>query len=214
VTSLRKTGFGSPLAQLIHALNQPLTGLQCSIEVALVNPRTPDELVRCLREALELTERMRTLVEAIREVVDLREEKNLEPEAIELKTLLREILDDLEPAAETLGVRIAFDCSTDLSVVVSAARRRLAGMVFRLLESALSSAARGSTVRIEAAGGLPENRILIRWRAVSQISAFSRPELGLLVAQAEWEGAGAHWERERTENLEKVTLRLSAFASN
>ena len=35
-----KTGKRSPLGQLLHALNQPLTGLQCSMEVALAVPRT------------------------------------------------------------------------------------------------------------------------------------------------------------------------------
>src|ERR1700676_3753274 len=60
----------SPLAHLLHALNQPLTGLQCSMELALSGPRRPEECVRTLREGLELTERMRILVEAIRELTD------------------------------------------------------------------------------------------------------------------------------------------------
>jgi hypothetical protein len=34
-TSLANASIRSPLARLLHALNQPLTGLQCSMEVAL-----------------------------------------------------------------------------------------------------------------------------------------------------------------------------------
>ena len=95
-------------------------------------------------------------------------------------------------------------------------RRRLAVIVFRLLESALSCATRGSALLIEAVGGLSESRIRIQWHAAgSPLLPFSRPELGFLVAQAGWEWAGAHWERERTENLETVTMVLpSASAGN
>ncbi len=68
--SSAKPGVRSPLAELLHALNQPLTGLQCSMEVALAGPRTNEEYVQGLREGLVLTGRMRVLVEAIREVMD------------------------------------------------------------------------------------------------------------------------------------------------
>ena len=68
---LEKMDARGPLAQLLHALNQPLTGLQCSMEVALASPRTVEQYAQGLREGLELTERMRALVEAIREVADV-----------------------------------------------------------------------------------------------------------------------------------------------
>ena len=58
----------SPLAHLLHALNQPLTGLQCSLELALASPRRREEYVRTLREGLQLIERMRILVEGVREL--------------------------------------------------------------------------------------------------------------------------------------------------
>jgi hypothetical protein len=48
----------------------------------------------------------------------------------------------------------------------------------------------------------------MRWQAAQPQSEFCRPELGLLVAQAGWERVGARWQRERTENLETVTVRL------
>jgi hypothetical protein len=60
----------TPLAHLLHALNQPLTGLQCSLELALVELRSPEEYARTVREALHLTGRMRVLVEALREIAD------------------------------------------------------------------------------------------------------------------------------------------------
>ena len=103
------SGAHSPLAQLLHALNQPLTGLQCSMEVALAVSRTVAYYVERLREGLKLTERMRALVEAMREVTDGETEKTEPPEIIELQTLLREGLDDLRPVAEVRNIRIMLD---------------------------------------------------------------------------------------------------------
>jgi signal transduction histidine kinase len=214
--SLATAGTRSPLEQLLHALNQPLTGLQCSMEVALASPRTPEQYVQGLREGLELTERMRALVEAIREVADAEGEtstNNKEAEAIELAALLREVVDDLNPVAEVKRVRIAIDGSAASSVWVKAGgRRRLWSLVFRMLESVLSVADRGSAIEIETSGvadGAADGAwFCVRWRAGKRPGEFSRPALGLLVAQAGWEGVGAKWERERTENVEAVTVWL------
>jgi signal transduction histidine kinase len=198
----------SPLEQLLHALNQPLTGLQCAMEVALASPRTAEQYVQGLREGLVLTERMRALVDAIREVVDGGEETKEEQETIDLKALLREVVEDLGPVAEAKSVLITIECSADSSLAAKEKRRRLGAAVFRLLESALSLAARGSALRIETGGAQARSWIRIRWHAGQPRSEFSRPELGLLVAQAGWEQAGAEWTRERVENLEIVTVRL------
>jgi signal transduction histidine kinase len=202
----------SPLAQLLHALNQPLTGLQCSMEVALASPRTPEQYVHGLREGLELTERMRLLVEAIREVVDAGEEvgKDEKPDAAELQVLLREVAGDLEPVAEGKGVRIALDPFAGSLSPQTMGRQKLTSTIFRMLDSVLSLAVRGTELRIETG----ELWFRVRWHGGRAGSAFSRPELGLLVAQAGWERYGAVWERERMEECEKVTVRLLKISSN
>jgi signal transduction histidine kinase len=213
--SLAMAEARSPLAQLLHALNQPLTGLQCSMEVALAGARTPEQYVRGLRQGLELTERMRALVEAIREVADVEEEEDESEDAgtTELNTVLREVADDLGPVAEVKSVCITLDCAAP-SLLVRARRQRLAIVVFRFVESALSLAARGSALRIETGGAPAESWIRIHWHAGGPRAEFSRAELGLLVAQAGWEQAGAEWNRERNENLETVTIRLATCSNN
>jgi len=215
--AFKRIGGRSPLEQLLHALNQPLTGLQCSMEVALASSRSPEQYVQGLREGLELTERMRALVEAIREVVDANQDQDKDKkegeDAIELKAFLQEILDELAPVAEVKSVRMTLDCSAVSSLAVRSGRRRLAGVVFRLLESALSLAARGSALRIETGNGLPEVWIRIGWHAATTPIAFSRPELGLLVAQAGFERGGGEWARARTENRETITVRLPGVAA-
>jgi signal transduction histidine kinase len=205
------TAARSPLAQLLHALNQPLTGLQCSMEVALASSRTPEHYARVLREGLDLTERMRLLVEAIREVTDFDEERNREEagETIELSSVLRETLDDLAPVAEMKSVRLALESgSADSALLVRLRRRTLATAVFHLLESALSLAARGTTLSIETGASASGAWFRVRWQAGRALAGGSRSELGLLVAQAGLERAGAGWERERTDNLETVMVRM------
>jgi signal transduction histidine kinase len=208
----------SPMEQLLHALNQPLTGLQCSMEVALAGVRTPEQYVQGLHEGLELTERMRALVDALREVVDGEKEKHDESETktIDLKALLREVLDDLEPVAEMKRVRIELDWTAASSLAVQAGRQRLGTVVFRLVESALALADPGSALRIETGGSINGDgaRIILRWHAESSRLAFSRAELGMLVAQAGWEQIGAHWEREQTDDMETVTVRLPRVSQN
>jgi signal transduction histidine kinase len=220
----RLPGLRSPLAKLLHALNQPLTGLQCSMEVALASPRTGEQYEHGLRQGLELTGRMRALVEAIREVADVdeenREAKNGKektgkeknpspPETIELKNILRGIVEDLGPVAEAKKVRLEFHCGvwSSLPTTIRAGRQEMTAAAFRLLESAITLADCQSALRIEAKGTAENGWIRLRWhgRAAPE---FCPPELGLLVAQAGWERAGARWRRERRENLETITIEL------
>src|ERR1700683_4169073 len=64
----------NPLAVLLHELNQPLTGLQCSLELATVGSRTPEEYINTLHQGLDLVARMRLLVETVREITVIEQE--------------------------------------------------------------------------------------------------------------------------------------------
>src|ERR1700733_14305167 len=135
-----------PLEQLLHALNQPLTGLQCSMEVALAAPRTLEQYVRGLQDGLELPDRMRALGGGIREVTDMEDKKNAvrnheEWSIADVNTVLRTALDDLAPVAEVKGVRVEFErngvgtCEGTSAMV--ARRGVFETAAFRLFESAL-----------------------------------------------------------------------------
>ena len=208
-SSQSATAARRPVAQLLHALNQPLTGLQCSMEVALASPRTTEQHVRGLREALELTERMRALVEALREVTDLTQGTDERSETFEVKTVVGETLDDLGPVAEAKSVRLAFNCPVALCLEVRAERRNFTAATFRLFESALSLSVRGSELSVAIGGAQADPSIRVRWQEGRLQAAFSRSDIGLLVAQSGFERAGATWERQRTENMESVTLGLA-----
>ena len=199
----------SPLAQLLHALNQPLTGLQCAMEVALGAPRSSEQYRQGLREGLELTARMRELVAAIREVVDGQEDGQEDSgtsaeEIVELNSVLQEALLDLKPVAESRGVGLNVICDSPL--LVRAERQKLFALAFRLIEAALGHAAAGSELRVDVGAAGPTLRV---WWRGERPSAFSRSDVALLVAQAGWEQIGAEWRRERDENGESVKISLA-----
>lgn len=205
----------SPLAQLLHALNQPLTGLQCSMEVALAGSRTPEQYRQGLRDGLALTERMRALVEAIREVTDgLDENKNQNPnEMADLGAILRETVNDLKPVAESKAIRMEMELDRSFILAMRAGRPRLGGLTFRLLDSALSLATEGSVVKIEAGSAQTGDWLRIRWEANEEArQPSSRPELGLLVTQAGFERCGAEWQRLWEGKQETLNIRLPGIS--
>jgi signal transduction histidine kinase len=221
----REVGAGparTPLAQLLHALNQPLTGLQCSLEVTLASPRTNDQYVKNLRDGLALTERMRTLVEAVREMVEIGETQIAAPGisdgkiawGAELWGLLREVSEELKPVADAEQVNIEVNIPDTFPAALSAAEARRSNVaqgIFRLLESALALASRGTLLRIDALPAANDGGFCVQWETAGEEtrSALSRPEIGLLMAQAQLERSGAAWERQTAGRGERVSVRLN-----
>jgi len=207
----------SPLAQLLHALNQPLTGLECSLELAVASPRSPEHYLRTLRESLALTVRMRILVEAIRELTDVQE---ADPEAnglekseiFPLDALLRETADDLRPVAEARKVHLRI--AVEVPLPVRASRRHLAEAMFRSLESALSMTREGGDFEVQTEREQGQAVIRLAWSGASppEHSPFSRPELGLLIARVGWERAGATWLLTQTGDRHTCVVRMPLAA--
>ncbi len=208
------------LQQLLHALNQPLTGLQCSLEVALAAPRTAEHYVRTLQEGIELTGRMRALVGAIGEVATGQEpagSRNHDKDSAStfaLQRLIEEIVAQLAPVAEAVDVRMAPTFSSVSSIHVRVERAALAEALFRLLESAVSLARPDGEVRIEARGEPGMIAVRIEWSAATAWGTFSSAELGVLVAQASLAHAGLQCERHGSGNSQSVTIRLPVAAAS
>jgi hypothetical protein len=210
----------SPLAQLLHALNQPLTGLQCSLEVTLARSRSAEQYVQSLRDSLVLTERMRALVEAIREVAETQEEGAVpdaaEAQAGDWQSWLAGAVEDLRPVADMKSVQLLAEIPAVAAPSSTPRRSPWREGIFRTLDSTLAMAENGSVLRVEAGARRqqPEqknqNWFCIAWKPSPAQARLpiSRPELGLLVAQARLERMGVVWERETTENGEKLTVRM------
>lgn len=201
----------SLLAHLLHALNQPLTGLQCSLEVSLAGPRQTEQYVSTMRDGLDLTARMRILVEAIRELADLPQDDLGTCHRFPLDGLLRETAIELHPVAESRNVQLLTACQPAL--IVLADRRFLAGVMFRFLDSALSLAGEGTELRVTATRDSEQAVLMVSWTngPPPEHSPFSRPELGLLIAQAGWERAGAEWERRSATDGQLAAVQASTI---
>jgi len=195
------------MAYLLHALNQPLTGLQCSLELAATAPRSEERYACIMREALELTGRMRVLVEALGELADSSPLPAQEGTSFQLDELLRATADELGPVAENNRVRLRIAGGVPLPV--RSDRTRAASVLFRILSSALSLCDQETELRVVAGAGQSGATLSFSWTQGTspKDSPFSRPELGLLIAQAAWREAGGECEFE-TGRMQTCTIRL------
>jgi hypothetical protein len=210
----------NPLPVLLHELNQPLTGLQCSLELAALGSRTSAEYINALHQGLDLVARMRMLVEAVREVADLAQDVSAQPEAIALDFLVRGTVDDLRPVAESRGLHIDVDGNSFPHSCL--ARRKLAPTVFRVIDSVLSLAASDSIVRVHLRTLNQQAAVIISWMDGKMMAEntetarlrLSPPDLGLLVARACWERAGGQWNSKIPPANHSLTLLLPWAESN
>jgi signal transduction histidine kinase len=198
----------TPLAHLLHALNQPLTGLQCSLELALVRSRSTEQDAQTMRDALDLTGRMRVLVEALHELADSESSANREQQIVFLNDLLATNVEELLPVADALGIRLR--TSNVAALQVRGTSSLLSEVLFRLLDSALSLARPKSDLLIAVAAEQASAVIRVGWSCgpVPELSPFSRQELGLLIAQAEWEHAGGVWNQAGLGKEQTCELRM------
>ena len=198
----------SPLAHLVHALKQPLTALQCSLELAAFGPRRPEQFRRTLSQGLEFTDRMRVLIEAMSDLVDVQTSQGQDFKPLLLDVILRDTARDLLPVAEAKGVLLALTC--EMSLPVRGDRRHLVTFMFRLLESALSLTPACGELRVFATPKRGQACLSISWTPGPALkhSPFSPPELGLLIAQAGWENAGGQWHAQRTDDQQSCTIQM------
>jgi hypothetical protein len=94
--------------------------------------------------------------------------------------------------------------------LVRGSRTGLASLLFRTLECALSLTGEGGDLRILAAREAGRAGISFSWKpgAPPTHSPFSRPELGLLIAHANWERLGARCTLERKLDTQTCMVQL------
>lgn len=137
----------SLLPELLHALNQPLTSLRCSLEVTLLQPRDSDEYRRRLRESLKLTEDITVLASGIRELIDV-EQPIAQPRAVSLDKILQFSTRELMPLADAEGVGISVLCTPSLAVLGD--EQQLSTAVIYLLSFLLNRSSQGGEVNVQA----------------------------------------------------------------
>ena len=100
------------LSEAFHSLSQPLTALQCGLELAVAVPRSQKEYERRIGEGLQSTGSLREMISALRELVEA-EDPGEDAREIELGELLSSLGDSLH--------KIALMNESDLDVKSSAA---------------------------------------------------------------------------------------------
>lgn len=124
------------LSQVFHDLSQPLTALQCSLELALVGDQTLAEYRTAVEAALHNAERLRRRLLLLRELSDAEDPGDISV-PVALDQLLRQLREDMLPLFETAGRSFELTCE---AAIVPANETKLMRAFFYLLEFLLRCA--------------------------------------------------------------------------
>jgi len=136
----RTAGQSTFVSDVLHKLSQPLTAMQCSLELSLVRDRTAEEFRASVEAALQNAERLRQNLLLLRELSDADDPGDVST-PVQLHALLQEFQQDFLPVCESAGGFFRVDCSPQ-RVRGNAAKLRRA--FFYLLEYLLRSSQRRS----------------------------------------------------------------------
>lgn len=132
-------------SELFHRLSQPLTALNCSLDLCLRLPRSKDEYAAALRTALQLTQQAIQITNYTREVA-LADDPG-ECVEVDLSQLVDEVLEDLTPVAGAKGIVLRKTVAP--GKFVQGNREKLRVAFFRLLGTALDRSDENATLSIE-----------------------------------------------------------------
>jgi signal transduction histidine kinase len=128
------------ISELFHTVSQPLTGLHCLLEVALMKKQTAEGYRRDIQKALEATSR---LVESLRQARELAEAQDPGPcELVNFPRLVQEIAAEFGPLLEAMHIKpIVSDCP---EYFVRANPEKLRRCMFYLFDNVLHDLPLGS----------------------------------------------------------------------
>lgn len=145
------------IAELFHALNQPLTSLHCALELMIGNPfleeNAREALIQALAQADQIVERAGDL----QELWEASHARDASEVALDL--LLEEVVEEEQPAARVAGVEFVLR-TEPCSVVDDRQRLRLA--LVRLLAYARDSVSIGHSLRVELTKTISQAQLTIR----------------------------------------------------
>jgi signal transduction histidine kinase len=194
------------LADLFHALSQPLTTLCCSLELTLQQAATAEEYRACVTRALADAERVSWLSTGIRELLEAGHAGE-DCESLPMQAAVQATIGDLLLLAESAGVRIGYLPGETGPVWFEAQRLRRG--LFHLLGFALSAGGQGATVRIELAEAGEEVELALSGEGRALVEDQLERRLGLGIARAIFESAGGSFRVEQAEQGWSVVVRIA-----
>jgi C4-dicarboxylate-specific signal transduction histidine kinase len=131
-------------SNVFHDLSQPLTALQCSLELALVRDQTIEEFRASVEAALHNAERLRQRLLLLRELSNA-EDPGDTSTPLPLDRLLQQLREDMLPLFESAGRSFELTCEP---VQVPANEAKLMRGFFYLLEFLLRCASPSCHLRL------------------------------------------------------------------
>jgi signal transduction histidine kinase len=92
----------SLVSDVFHELSQPLTALQCSLELSLLRDQTSEEFRSSVEAALQNADRLRQSLLLLRELSDANDPGDTSV-PVELQRLLKDLQEDFLPVFESVG---------------------------------------------------------------------------------------------------------------
>ncbi len=141
------------VADVFHKLSQPLTALQCSLELSLVRDQSSEDFRISVEAALQNADRLRQRLLLLRALSEADDPGNTSV-PVELQRLLRDLREDFLPVFESAGGRFDVSCKP---VQVRGNAGKLARAFFYLLQCLLRASPHASlSVRV----GQTKRRVL------------------------------------------------------
>ena len=134
------------ISTVFHDLSQPLTALQCSLELALLNDPTLEELRQSVEAALQNAERLAQRLVLLRQLSDA-EDPGDTSAPLALDRLLHQLREDVLPLFESAAQTVEVICDP---VQVYASETRLVRGFFYLLEFLLRRYPQSGVLRLRA----------------------------------------------------------------
>jgi heavy metal sensor kinase len=132
-------------ADASHELRTPLTVMRGEIELALRNPKTPEEYRTVLESALEEIVRMSSIIDNLLTLAKADQGTcEVSLSEVNLGSLMQELYDDSEVLAEGKGIRITLGKSDPITIVGD--RLRLRQLFLNLIDNAIKYTPDGGTV--------------------------------------------------------------------
>lgn len=133
------------IADLFHALNQPMTALRCALELELLREGRDEAQRETMQTALAKAEEIARLTGGLRELLQA-EDPGDERSVQDLASLVRETMESFSPVAEGANIELVLQCNSPCPVCAELERLRQA--LFYLTDWVIGATQEGGQMHV------------------------------------------------------------------